>query len=289
MYSKTTIGASIVAASLLAGRVGAVGSTILKNECSSDVYVWTVSDTPGTMVTIPAGGKYSEAYQANPDGGGISMKIATSTEQSTITQFEYTLTDVLWYDISNINGFPFMASGLTLIPSDSSCRSMICPAGVELCTAAYNQPDDNAATAMCSNTGDMTLILCSGQQDNNAVAASVSDIASATLFKAKVEKPTSTEAPTSTIPAPVVAPAPTTTTTPSSIPAPAPAPAPAPTPAPAPAPAPENVFTTFVTAIYTVYADANGTPEIPAEKREQQHAHKRAAHRHHFQRHADSN
>jgi len=53
----------------------------------------------------------------NPNGGGISLKIATGKDDSFIPQFEYThLLDNprVYYDMSNINGYPFEIWGLYL-------------------------------------------------------------------------------------------------------------------------------------------------------------------------------
>lgn len=168
---------SAAAVLTLATSVNAAGQAIIKNQCSDNVYLWSVSNTAGDMVTINNGGTYRESYRTNPDGGGISIKIATQKDLSgAITQFEYTLgSDFLWYDVSNINGYPFMKSGLTAIPSESTCSSIQCPAGVAECAAAYNVPTDNFATAACAPDADMVVVLCSSQQgtSGNAGASSV--------------------------------------------------------------------------------------------------------------------
>ncbi|MCJ1412215.1 hypothetical protein MMC19_006308 [Ptychographa xylographoides] len=135
---------------------------IVKNGCPFDVYLWSVGSTSGEMQTLPAGtGNYSEAYQTRADGGGISLKLSTDSDAETsITQFEYTLEpNMLWYDVSNVNGYPFADQGLELKPSHADCRPVVCTAGVT-CTEAYNQPDDNFATAACGPKADLTMTLC---------------------------------------------------------------------------------------------------------------------------------
>jgi hypothetical protein len=177
------------AAVLLAASASVVsaGSAIIHNQCDFPVYLWSVSNTAGPMQELAAnGGEYTEVYRNNPNGGGISMKIASDEAASEITQFEYTLEDAdLWYDLSNINGYPFMEWGVTIIPSDDKCNEVICPAGIELCAAAYNTPTEDWATAMCPSTADMVVLLCSGANDTtpDTGASQSSLVASATSSK----------------------------------------------------------------------------------------------------------
>lgn len=177
MYAKFFAAAALLAAPL----VKATGDAIVDNQCTFPVYLWSVSSTSGPMVTVPSGGNYSEQYRTNSNGGGISIKIASESDQNAgITQFEYTLAGTIWYDISNINGYPFENWGVTLIPSDSTCTTKLCAAGITECSDAYNQPDDNLATADCSSSADLVLVLCSGQQGNVPVSSVSTVSASAT-------------------------------------------------------------------------------------------------------------
>lgn len=170
-----------------AASVASAGSAIIHNQCDFPVYLWSVSNTAGPMQELAAnGGEYTEEYRNNPNGGGVSMKIAADKAASEITQFEYTLEDAdLWYDLSNINGYPFMDWGVTIIPSDDKCNEVICPAGIELCAAAYNTPTEDWATAMCPSTADMVVLLCSGANDTtpDTGASQSSVVASATSSK----------------------------------------------------------------------------------------------------------
>lgn len=165
--------------------VSALGTAIVHNQCDFDVYLWSVSDTAGSMQTLSAnGGEYSEAYQNNPDGGGISIKVGRDTTGFNITQYEYTLqSGSLWYDLSLINGYPFVEFGVSIIPSDTTCSSVICPAGLELCAAAYMVPDDNFATAECTSSADTVMLLCSGDE-NTSGGSSASAVASSAVSTA---------------------------------------------------------------------------------------------------------
>ena len=92
------------------------------------------------QVLAANGGSYSETYKTNPDGGGISIKLASvSNTEGEVTQFEYTLTNLIYYDVSNINGYPFQQWGMNLIPSDDTCRSIMCPAGVSQCKVSCHE------------------------------------------------------------------------------------------------------------------------------------------------------
>ena len=92
--------------------VTCVGTASIVNWCDLDVYVWSVADVTNDTVNHldPKIGGYSETYRENPNGGGVSLKIATTPDISFITQFEYTYHSYypnVSYDISNINGYPF--------------------------------------------------------------------------------------------------------------------------------------------------------------------------------------
>ncbi|MCJ1473851.1 hypothetical protein MMC13_002503 [Lambiella insularis] len=147
-------------------------SAIVKNECSFPVYLWSVGEASSEMYTIESKGEpYSEEYVPRADAG-MSLKISTVPgDLSTITQFEYTLDSPnVWYDASNINGYPFQKWGLQIIPSSSSCPNVTCEfPGV--CTEAYNAPSDNAATHMCDANSDLTMTLCPPSTSSKREAA----------------------------------------------------------------------------------------------------------------------
>ncbi|KAJ5240155.1 hypothetical protein N7468_004774 [Penicillium chermesinum] len=147
------------------------GSVLITNNLNQDVYAWSVADTAGPMQTLSAnGGTYTEAWRANPNGGGVSIKLATDPNQSDVLQFEYTeSTDTIFWDLSCINmgtGSEFTKYGFSVLPSDSgsdskSCPSAVCKAGDSACAAAYLQPTDDHATHGCPI--DTGLALTIGQ------------------------------------------------------------------------------------------------------------------------------
>jgi hypothetical protein len=166
--------------------INCIGTAFIENRCSFKVYVWSVANVPNdTMNTLaPVNGKFSETYRTNPNGGGISLKIATVPVDLYITQFEYAyLTDnpFVYYDISNVNGTPFQAWGLALSPSTPTlslftptlspstptlspgiptCGPISCDPGVALCPEVYNKPNDDYVMQQCDLSINLTLTLC---------------------------------------------------------------------------------------------------------------------------------
>lgn len=132
------------------------GGVKITNNLQQDVYAWSVTDSVGPMETIKSGGGiYSENWKTNPNGGGISIKLALDQEQHDVLQFEYTQSgDTIFWDLSCIDmesGNQFTDKGFAVQPSDetSSCPKAICTAGDKACSAAYLQPTDDHATHGC--------------------------------------------------------------------------------------------------------------------------------------------
>lgn len=149
----------------LATSASAAGVAHVVNNCGSEVYFASVAQSAhANMSPLPASG-YSEAYSL--PNVGVSIKLAPSTS-GPVTQFEFTWADGnINYDISNIDGNPFSAGGMTLAPSMAgaagfpSCKVVNCPAGQATCDAAYNLPDD-VRTMVCPDASDLTMTLCPG-------------------------------------------------------------------------------------------------------------------------------
>lgn len=157
-------GAAVLLA--LAPSVLAVGTATVLNNCGYDVYYAAIDGTYENMSLLPSGG-YSASY--SEQDVGVSIKLATTDSLTgPITQFEYTWSgDSIFYDVSNINGYPFSSGGLEVVPSmtndpsNPTCVDINCPAGDSVCTAAYNQPDDTA-TMVCNQDSNIVLTLCAG-------------------------------------------------------------------------------------------------------------------------------
>lgn len=160
MQFKFTTGAAVLLAltpSVLAGTAHVI------NNCGVPVYYASVvGNASPAMQLLPSGG-YSQVYSGN--GVGVSIKLAPQ-KTGPITQLEFTLSGTtVAYDMSNIDGNPFAAGGMTLTPSmgadskNPTCIPVNCPAGQAVCTAAYNQPND-VRTLVCNSASDLTLTLC---------------------------------------------------------------------------------------------------------------------------------
>jgi hypothetical protein len=139
------------------------GSVQIVNNLDTDVYLWSTSQDSGDMQTLSTGGgTYSENWQINPNGGGISIKLSTSTSEDSVLQFEYTEKgETLYWDLSSINldsDSDFVKSGFSVTPSDSSCSSATCKAGDANCADSYQHPDDTN-TLSCSTSAQYVLTL----------------------------------------------------------------------------------------------------------------------------------
>lgn len=138
----------------------AIGQPQIVNACGYSVYYMAAG--PGWQSGVQE--LPSPSYNPRP-GSGMSIKLSPQLNGE-VTQFEYSWdSGKVHYDLSNINGAPFAAAGMSLVPSvqnDSrypTCVSIDCPAGQEPCVAAYNQPND-IRTHVCHEDVDLTLTLC---------------------------------------------------------------------------------------------------------------------------------
>lgn len=151
--NTTTNGTS---ASPVVRRGGGSGGVNIVNNLGSTVYAWSVSDRVSHMHTLSAGGgSYQEAWQSNDNGGGISIKLSLSQDQSDVLQFEYTQAgDTIFWDMSCIDmgsSSKFTEYGFAVQPSQTAanCPSVNCAAGDSSCAEAYLQPKDDHATHGC--------------------------------------------------------------------------------------------------------------------------------------------
>ncbi len=195
----------------------ATGKVQILNQCEYSVNLWSCADQDSKMFTIQPNKDYTEDYQSKKDKGGISIKIAiNATTLYTypappvpITQLEYTIGGgKVWYDISNINGYPFKDNGVNLTTSDGGGPSVACPAGVAHCNGAYNKPDDDHATGATADSADLIMVLCvAGSPNTPGSEGSASAGFSSTL--APLPTPTTLQSvPTTAAPSTTAAPPP---------------------------------------------------------------------------------
>jgi hypothetical protein len=132
------------------------GNAIVQNACTDPVYLWSVGSSVGERQTINPGTNYTETLRYDEVSGGIAIKI-TRTENglydgSPQTDFQYALTDHLYYDLFDVYGDPFSGSTLVVHPSIDTCNS-ICWGGGVRATAT-------SQTEACGTDADITLTLC---------------------------------------------------------------------------------------------------------------------------------
>lgn len=173
MQIKNVInGAAVLLAS--ASIASAVGSATVVNNCGFPVYYASVGGSSNPSMQ-QLSGSYSQAY--SEEGVGVSIKLSPNASTSgSISQFEFTWANgKISYDISNINGYPFSAGGMEVVPSmqndpsNPTCVPIDCPAGQSVCNAAYNAPDDTR-TMVCNEDSSLVLTLCPGGASKRSVA-----------------------------------------------------------------------------------------------------------------------
>ncbi|RAL15207.1 uncharacterized protein BO97DRAFT_403774 [Aspergillus homomorphus CBS 101889] len=162
--TSTSSAAASSSSASASGSSSGGGSVSIVNNLDSTVYLWSTATDTGSsdMHSLASGGgSFSESYQTTSEGG-VSIKLSTSQDESSVLQFEYkTDGSELYWDLSSINldkDSAFVKAGFTATPSDSSCTTVSCSAGDADCSAAYQKPDD-VATKSCSTSAGITLIL----------------------------------------------------------------------------------------------------------------------------------
>ena len=65
------------------------GEVKIVNKLSRPIYLQSISNTAGPLEVLSAkGGWYNENWQIDPEGGGISIKMAVQPDMNDIIQFE---------------------------------------------------------------------------------------------------------------------------------------------------------------------------------------------------------
>lgn len=169
---------------LLVGHVAAAGRAIITNNCTADVYIYSIPAT-GPLglqnLTITPGGTYTEPFGPRSDYGGIALKVraswlpsqplpapgtgspaamamvvvgaAAAAEAEAIFAYTYDeVLDTVWYDLSTLYGDAFVErGGLAVKPSDGTCGSIVWPEGTN---------PGGVNVKQCHASGDLTLSLC---------------------------------------------------------------------------------------------------------------------------------
>jgi len=113
-------------------------------------------------------------------GAGIAVKISRGgSSEAGILQLEYSHTDNLYWDVSDLDGAPFRDANVRVTPTGSGanegenkCYTLDCPAG-QVCQEAYQDPYQEATRSCPADTGDLILDLCLGGEPSGEVVGPV--------------------------------------------------------------------------------------------------------------------
>ncbi|KAA8644271.1 hypothetical protein EYZ11_002856 [Aspergillus tanneri] len=99
------------------------GHAVVINECTHAIYLWSVSSTMGSQITLAPQENYTEVFHHDDQSGGVSLKVTTVKDglynSAPQTVFAYNLVDRnVWYDLSDVFGDPFQGHLVTLLPSE---------------------------------------------------------------------------------------------------------------------------------------------------------------------------
>lgn len=119
-----------VSALLLAAAASAQNTAYVLNNCTFDIAFASMGgNNPSTTQTLAPAGVYS----APISGAGASLQ-ARTTQNGDDNELDYSLTSSLFYALGGNNGFAaFQQYGLSIVPSDETCQSIICPPGDANC------------------------------------------------------------------------------------------------------------------------------------------------------------
>ncbi|RAK97362.1 Bys1 family protein [Aspergillus ibericus CBS 121593] len=95
------------------------GHATIHNNCTTPIYIWSVSSTTSPQYTIPATQNYSEIFHHDAQTGGVSIKITTVRNGlytgSPQMIFAYNLVnEQVWFDLSDVFGDPFRGRRVTV-------------------------------------------------------------------------------------------------------------------------------------------------------------------------------
>jgi len=144
-------------------RRGPSGYVEVWNKCSFNVYFQQVAQqgNVGTVTFLPANTKTGLYYQASMDG--VSLKACKGTTTcSNPYQFEYTYdgdNGLVYYDLSAVNGDPFVAVNRRVYPSDGSGPTYHCNAGDTSNDCQFTNPTNGPVGAASANA-ILTFQLC---------------------------------------------------------------------------------------------------------------------------------
>ncbi|KAJ5588717.1 hypothetical protein N7537_011395 [Penicillium hordei] len=148
------------------------GTITLHNNCQFPLYVEGVAGVSYLKTELQPETNISDPFRLTINGTGNSVKVATYDGSSDITQIEYSAcfqndrhinchpSNMIFYDISKINGLSNTGYGIRIVPSLQGCATVDCPSGVEKCDMVYYHPHDDYATKACDVRADLNVEFC---------------------------------------------------------------------------------------------------------------------------------
>ncbi|KAL4895037.1 hypothetical protein BDV59DRAFT_200294 [Aspergillus ambiguus] len=123
-----------------------IGQAVVDNECSFPVYLWSVSSTVGSGVTLEPFTTYSEEFRADSSTGGVAIKVTTTPEGlytgAAQTIFAYSLIgNTVYYDLSDVYGDAFKGNRVSLGGAQGDAITWedgVPPSGSQVRTQASN-------------------------------------------------------------------------------------------------------------------------------------------------------
>jgi hypothetical protein len=135
----------------LSGLGNAYNSARVSNRCSDTIYLRSVRETDGYVVSVNPGSTYSEQFTGSH---GVAIKIAKTWDDIGLSglNFAYDLPGTavggVNYELTSIGGNPFLPS--PIYPSDSSCPDAFLNGGGKYCS---NIITDLTLTVNCPHNG----------------------------------------------------------------------------------------------------------------------------------------
>lgn len=151
---------------------GRRGQITVHNNCTFPLYVEGIARGIYLRNTIKPKDQISHPFRLTINGTGNSLQIATHEGSRDIVQVEYSACfentkgidcyppNLIFYDLSKINGRSQTEYGIRITPTCQHCVSIDCPAGVQKCDMVYYTPTDNYATKACDVHTDLNVELC---------------------------------------------------------------------------------------------------------------------------------
>lgn len=144
-------------------RDGGMKDVWVNNRCGFNVFVQAFVNNGDTSIKSLPAGQTGFHISAPEFTHAAVVKVSKSGDMSRPGQYEWTNADLLYYDISYIDGEPLFDYNDSFIPiGGSNCNkpALSCGPGVTGCPDAYYLPDD-IQTWTCSNKWDaLEINLC---------------------------------------------------------------------------------------------------------------------------------